>query len=362
MNLDPDRAGVRARAASAAPARARRLRDRGTAPWLARRPSAPPRRPLRRGGESAVEPYRVTPKLALRVAILGGVLLAIFAALFLRLWALQVLAGQKYVAQAQANSFRILRVPAPRGLIVDRNGVPLVTNTPSTAIQLWPSDLPKVYVDRYAELARLARSLPRAAVRDLARHQGAAAERRSRDPRHGPRVGEQPDGQLPARARGRVPRRLDRPRVPPPLPVPGSRRAGARLRRLDHADAAEAPRAGLRPERRDRPDGRGVRVRQVPAAASRARQKLHVDNLSRPLGPVQTTAVPKAGQHRAPDAQREAPAGRREARSRTGSTSRRGTASGRRAAARSSRSIRATARSSRWRRRRRTSRRSTPGA
>jgi penicillin-binding protein 2 len=115
-----------------------------------------PRRVLPRG-KSVVEPYRVTPKLALRVAVLGGVLLAIFAALFLRLWALQVLAGQKYVEQAQANSFRTLRVPAPRGRILDRNGLPLVTNTPSTAIQLWPSDLPKVYVDRYAELARLAR-------------------------------------------------------------------------------------------------------------------------------------------------------------------------------------------------------------
>jgi hypothetical protein len=49
----------------------------------------PPRRVPPRD-ESAVEPYRVTPKLALRVAILGGILLAIFAALFLRLWALQV--------------------------------------------------------------------------------------------------------------------------------------------------------------------------------------------------------------------------------------------------------------------------------
>ena len=68
-----------------------------------------------------------------------------FAALFLRLWALQVLAGTKYVDQAQANSFRTCRVHAPRGSILDRNGRPLVTNAPATAIQLWPSDLPKVY-------------------------------------------------------------------------------------------------------------------------------------------------------------------------------------------------------------------------
>jgi penicillin-binding protein 2 len=125
--------------------------------------TATERRPARRLRRPATEPaapvedYRPARRLSLRVAILGGVLLAVFAALFLRLWALQVLAGTKYVNQAQANSYRILRQPAPRGLILDRNGVPLVTNVAATSIELWPSDLPKVYLDRYAELKRLAR-------------------------------------------------------------------------------------------------------------------------------------------------------------------------------------------------------------
>ena len=44
LNLDSHRAGVRARAAAAAPARPGRLRDRGAAPWL-----APPRRGRRAG-------------------------------------------------------------------------------------------------------------------------------------------------------------------------------------------------------------------------------------------------------------------------------------------------------------------------
>jgi penicillin-binding protein 2 len=117
----------------------------------------PPRRLARPdAGETVVEPYRVTPRLSLRVAILGGVLLAVFAALFLRLWALQVLQGSKYVDQAQANSFRLVSEPAQRGLVLDRNGVALVTNTPATSIQLWPSDLPKVYTERYGMLKRLA--------------------------------------------------------------------------------------------------------------------------------------------------------------------------------------------------------------
>ena len=92
----------------------------------------------------------------MRIAILSVLVLGVFAALFLRLWALQVLSGTKYVDQARANSFRAVRVQAPRGLILDRNGVPLVTNVAATAVQLWPADLPKVYADRYAELKRLA--------------------------------------------------------------------------------------------------------------------------------------------------------------------------------------------------------------
>ena len=106
--------------------------------------------------KSVVEPYRPTNALLRRVSVLGIVMLVVFAGLLLRLWALQVLSGTKYVAQAQANSFRTVRVQAPRGQIVDRTGVPLVTNAPATAIELWPADLPKVYDRRYAELRSLA--------------------------------------------------------------------------------------------------------------------------------------------------------------------------------------------------------------
>ncbi len=106
--------------------------------------------------KSVVEPYRPSSRLLRRVSVLGVAMLVIFAVLLLRLWALQVLAGTKYVDQAAANSFRTVRVQAPRGEILDRNGVPLVTNAPATAILLWPGDLPKVYAKRYAELRSLA--------------------------------------------------------------------------------------------------------------------------------------------------------------------------------------------------------------
>jgi penicillin-binding protein 2 len=103
------------------------------------------------------EPFRVTPKLSLRVGILGGAALVIFCALFLRLWALQVLNGTSYLRTAQSNQLRTVRIPPPRGPILDRNGIPIVTNAAATAVQIWPADMPKVYTSRFDELSRLSK-------------------------------------------------------------------------------------------------------------------------------------------------------------------------------------------------------------
>ncbi|HEY5692919.1 MAG TPA: penicillin-binding protein 2 [Gaiellaceae bacterium] len=105
--------------------------------------------------EAAVEPYRLTPKLARRVALLGGLIVIGFAALLMRLWALQVLSGAHYAAQAQANQVRTVSVQAPRGPILDRNGNILVSNQPVTSVELSLSGLPKTHARRVAELRRL---------------------------------------------------------------------------------------------------------------------------------------------------------------------------------------------------------------
>jgi penicillin-binding protein 2 len=99
----------------------------------------------------------LTPRLALRIGILGMLTLTVFAVLFLRLWALQVLNGTQYLRAAQNNQLRTVRVQAPRGPIVDRYGRVLVSNVAGTAIQIWPSDLPKDRRTRMRELHRLAR-------------------------------------------------------------------------------------------------------------------------------------------------------------------------------------------------------------
>jgi penicillin-binding protein 2 len=118
------------------------------------------------GDPRVAEPYRLTPQLALRVAVLGFVALAVFAVLFLRLWALQVLAGDRYLAQANDNRVRTLRIDAPRGLIVDRNGRTLVENAPGTRLELWPADLPKTWERERSELQALS-TITGVSVKDM---------------------------------------------------------------------------------------------------------------------------------------------------------------------------------------------------
>jgi penicillin-binding protein 2 len=105
------------------------------------------------------EPWRFTPRIALRVAVLGVVALAVFGVLFLRLWALQVLSGSQYLKTAENNQLRTVRLQAPRGVILDRNGLPVVTNVAGTAVQIWPADLPKKWKSQLAELRALSKIL-----------------------------------------------------------------------------------------------------------------------------------------------------------------------------------------------------------
>jgi penicillin-binding protein 2 len=93
---------------------------------------------------------------ALRVAILGGLALAMFAVIFFRLWYLQVLSGDRYLAEANDNRTREIRVGAPRGEILDRHGKVLVGNRTSLALQVDPQDMPADDGERRAQLARLA--------------------------------------------------------------------------------------------------------------------------------------------------------------------------------------------------------------
>ena len=93
--------------------------------------------------------------VALRTAIIGGVGVALFAVLFFRLWSLQVVTGDKYLAEANDNRTREVRVRAPRGRILDRDGNVLVDNRTSMALQVDPTKIPYNKVKRAALFTRI---------------------------------------------------------------------------------------------------------------------------------------------------------------------------------------------------------------
>jgi len=111
---------------------------------------------------SAIEPVKrrgptipVSPGLAVRVAIIGGIAIALFSVIFFRLWYLQVLSGEQYVREANANRVRDLPIAAPRGQILDREGQPIVASRTTNAVQIVPSALPPPGQPRLALYRRL---------------------------------------------------------------------------------------------------------------------------------------------------------------------------------------------------------------
>ena len=61
------------------------------------------------------------PRTVIRLRVLGVVVAALFSLMFIRLWYLQVLDTSAYSKTVTANQVRPVEVPAPRGLITDRN-------------------------------------------------------------------------------------------------------------------------------------------------------------------------------------------------------------------------------------------------
>jgi penicillin-binding protein 2 len=94
-------------------------------------------------------------RTALRIAVVGGVAVALFAILFFRLWDLQILEGAKNLAEAKNNRTRSFQVTAPRGKILDRTGQVLVDNRTSLALQVNTAKLPSKPAEEKAELRRI---------------------------------------------------------------------------------------------------------------------------------------------------------------------------------------------------------------
>lgn len=71
-----------------------------------------------------------------RIRVLGMLVVFMFLALTVRLWFLQVMASERFAAAAEDNRLQLVDIPAPRGRILDANGIPIVDNQPSLQVMV----------------------------------------------------------------------------------------------------------------------------------------------------------------------------------------------------------------------------------
>jgi cell division protein FtsI (penicillin-binding protein 3) len=104
-----------------------------------------------------------------RLIWLAGIVLVWGAAIFLKLFALQVVHHQDYVKKARARQEELVQLRAQRGAILDRTGHPLAMSVPTESVSVDPRNVPSLEFD--SDL--LAREL-HLDPRDLYRRIGAA--------------------------------------------------------------------------------------------------------------------------------------------------------------------------------------------
>lgn len=92
-------------------------------------------------------------------AILALVVLAFFAALFGKLYYLQVVRGAEYYGAAEGNRIRRIAIAPARGVIADRNGQRLAYNVPDFALAVVPADLPASQEEEDRMFASIAQTL-----------------------------------------------------------------------------------------------------------------------------------------------------------------------------------------------------------
>lgn len=118
-----------------------------------------------------------------RLSILGIVAFSLFAALFARLYYLQVMATSQGEVEADANRVRVLTEEAPRGRILDAKGRVIVDNRTSLIVTVDPTQLKELPKDQQEQvLLRVAESLTSSGIPTKV----AALERRLSDPQFNP--------------------------------------------------------------------------------------------------------------------------------------------------------------------------------
>jgi len=95
--------------------------------------------------------------LRLRLHLIQGLVLVMLGALAVRLYVLQIVNGTRYGEIAENQRIRLLPIPAPRGVIFDREGRVLVDSRPIYSIILSREDTKSI--DRYSLIQPLSQAL-----------------------------------------------------------------------------------------------------------------------------------------------------------------------------------------------------------
>jgi penicillin-binding protein 2 len=101
-----------------------------------------------------------------RIMVIATVTIFAFLVLIGQLWYLQVLEGGRFLDASDKNRIRVRPIAAPRGILFDRHGMPLVDNRPAFTLSLIPRELPRDIETRDAVLGRVA-SLLRTPYQEL---------------------------------------------------------------------------------------------------------------------------------------------------------------------------------------------------
>jgi penicillin-binding protein 2 len=92
-----------------------------------------------------------------RLGVVRPIVWSVFAVMVLAFFRTQILSHGKYELQSEENRLRAIPLPAPRGLIFDRNGKVLAENVPGYTVSLLPGPEPalRATLGRIAQIARL---------------------------------------------------------------------------------------------------------------------------------------------------------------------------------------------------------------
>lgn len=101
---------------------------------------------------------QINYNLSDRIQAAVYIVVIMFFVLAIRLWQLQILQGGENRRLSEENRLRIVSIAAPRGIIYDRNGIPLVKNSPYYSASISPQYLDKIDIKALSETLRI--SLP----------------------------------------------------------------------------------------------------------------------------------------------------------------------------------------------------------